>query len=128
MDRDETRKKIIENYVNAYNNFDVETLLKDVDEKIVFRNISNGELNLFLNGIDEFRAQAEHAVTLFSEREQKITGWKLDESQIEINIFYQATLAVDLPENVQAGSKIELEGKSIFRFDGDKIVEIEDIS
>lgn len=124
----ETKRQIIENYIAAYNNFDVENMLKDMDENIVFRNISGGEINLETNGIDELRLQAEQAKALFTEREQKITRLEFGENKIEVEIAYRATLAADLPNGMKKGDKIELNGKSSFRFAGDKIIEIEDIS
>lgn len=124
----EIKKKIIENYINAYNNFDIENMLKDLDKDMIFRNFSNGEVNLMTNGIDEFRIQAEQAKNLFSHREQKINGVKFGETEVEVEISYNGTLATDLPSGLKRGSKIELDGKSIFRFAGDKIIELEDIS
>ena len=129
MNNHETKKRIIENYVAAYNNFDVENMLKDMDERMVFRNIGEGgTVNLQTNGIDEFRKQAEEAKELFSLREQKITVLKFGETEAEAGISYRGTLAADLPEGLKAGSEIALDGKSIFRFKGDKIIGIDDIS
>jgi hypothetical protein len=128
MSNDEIRKNIIENYITSYNNFDIGNMLKDLDENIIFRNISNGAVNLTTAGIDEFRKQAEQAKNLFSQREQKITGLKFGENKVEVEISYCGTIAVDLPNGLKQGSKIELNGKSIFRFAGDKIIELEDIS
>jgi hypothetical protein len=128
MSDNETRKTIVENYIRAYNNFDIEAMLKDVDERVRFRNVSGGEVNLTTNGIEELRKQAEYAKELFSEREQKITGLKFGENMVEAEIAYSGTLAADLPNGLKHGDKIELNGKSIFRFAGDKIIEIEDIS
>ena len=128
MSDNRERQIIIENYVSAYNAFDVEKMLKDMDERVVFRNISGGEVNLQTNGIDEFRKQAEEAKNLFSQREQKITALKFGESQAEADISYRGTLAVDLPEGLKAGSEIALDGKSIFHFAGDKIIGIDDLS
>ncbi len=128
MSNDEIRKNIIEHYIDSYNNFEIENMLKDLDENIVFRNIANGEVNLTTKGIAEFKAQAEQAKNLFSQREQKIIGLKFGTDEVEVEIFYNGAIAVDFPNGLKSGSKIELGGKSIFRFAGDKIIEIEDIS
>ena len=128
MSDNETRKKIVESYVRAYNNFDIENMLKDMDEGVIFRNISGGAINLTTNGIEELREQAETAKELFSEREQKITSLKFGENTVEAEIAYSGTLAADLPNGLKQGDQIELNGKSIFRFAGDKIIELEDIS
>jgi hypothetical protein len=128
MSDNETRKKIVENYVCAYNNFDVENMLRDMDERVVFRNIAGGEVNLKTRGIEELRKQAEQAKNLFSEREQKITGLKFGENTVEAEIAYRGTLAADLPNGLKKGDRIQLSGKSVFRFAGAKIIELDDIS
>lgn len=128
MNKDEIRKKTIKNYIESYNAFDVENMLKDLDESVVFRNIAGGVVNLETKGISEFREQAERAVNFFKQREQKIIGLKFGENEVEVEISYSGIVAVDLPDGLKSGSRIELDGKSIFRFAGDKIVEIEDLS
>jgi hypothetical protein len=128
MNDNEIRKKIVESYIDSYNNFEIENMLKDLDENVVFRNIANGEVNLTTKGIAEFKAQAEKAKNLFSRREQKIIELKFGTDEVEAEIFYNGTLAADLPNGLKSGSRIELGGKSIFRFTGDKIIEIEDAS
>ena len=129
MSDHETKKRIIENYVAAYNDFDVENRLRDIDERMVFRNIGDGTVNMQTNGIAEFRKQAESAKELFSRREQKIKNLKFGEAEAEAEISYRGTLAADLPEGLKAGSEIALDGKSVFHFTADdKIIGIDDIS
>lgn len=72
MSSDEIRKNIVENYTASYNNFEIESMLKDLDANIVFRNIANGEVNLTTKGIAEFKAQAESAKTFFSRESKKL--------------------------------------------------------
>ena len=123
------RKTLVENYIRAYNRFDIAGMLENLDEKIVFKNISSGELTLELEGLDAFRKQAEYSASLFSEREQTIEKFVFtEEEDCEINIDYQAKLAADLPNGLRAGEEINLKGKSKFRFFGGKIIEIQDIS
>lgn len=121
-------QKIIANYIDAYNNFDIDRMLSDMHEEIRFENISNGEINLTINGITEFRNQAEKTRTLFKERKQKITDIKFDADRVEVKIDYQGTLAVDFSDELKAGDIIELKGSSIFRFKDNKIAELKDIS
>lgn len=125
----ETEKKnLIENYVRAYNGFDIDEMLRDLHEEIVFKNISGSETTLELNGIEAFRDQAKQVVGLFTEREQKITNFVCNEEFCEIEIDYSATLASDLPNGLKSGDKINLKGRSIFRFADGKIIEMQDIS
>ena len=122
------QNQIVENYINAYNSFDVRSMLSDLDNEITFENISNGETDLTLKGIEAFKKQAEQAALFFSKREQKITGLEIKNSVIAVNIDYTATLAQDL-QNLKAGESIKLEGKSIFHFNKEnKIIKIQDIT
>lgn len=125
----ETEKKnLIENYVRAYNAFDVDGMLSNLHEEIAFKNISGGETTLELNGIEAFQDQARQVVGLFAEREQKITNFVCSEEFCEIEVDYSATLDSDLPNGLKSGDKINLKGKSIFHFADGKIIEIQDVS
>lgn len=122
------KRKLIENYVRAYNSFDIDEMLSGLHDRIVFRNISNGEMTLELNGIEAFREQAQKVVGLFAAREQKITDFVCNEEICEIEIDYSATLSSDLPNGLRAGDQINLKGRSVFRFADNKIIELRDIS
>ncbi|AKB15437.1 SnoaL-like domain-containing protein [Methanosarcina thermophila] len=121
-------RKIIENYIDAYNSFDIDRMLSDMHDDIKFENISNGEVNLATNGIEELRNQAELASPLFKERKQTITDIKFTADQVEVRIDYSGILAVDLSNDLKIGDIIELKGSSIFKFKDDKIIELKDIS
>jgi hypothetical protein len=125
---DTLHQQIIENYVRAYNGFDIEGMLAGMHKDVRFENISNGEVTLVTNGIAELKKQAKQAGEYFKEREQKITGMQHKNNLVEADIDYKATLAVDLPNGMKAGDTIEMKGKSVFRFRGDKIIELKDIS
>lgn len=122
------RKNLIENYVRAYNSFDIDEMLSGLHDRIVFKNITNGETTLKLSGINAFENQARQVVGLFAEREQKITNFVCNEETCEIEVDYSATLAADLPNGLKSGDKINLKGRSIFHFADGKIIEIQDIS
>ncbi|MFS2186090.1 nuclear transport factor 2 family protein [Mucilaginibacter sp. Mucisp84] len=122
------RELIISNYVKAYNNFDVEEMLKNLAPYVKFQNISNGDVDMELDGIAAFRSQTEQAIELFERREQIIRSFKHTGNKTEIAIDYNAILAADLPNGLKKGDELNLKGHSIFTFDGDKIVGIMDIS
>ncbi|MDF1697359.1 MAG: hypothetical protein P1U56_16060 [Saprospiraceae bacterium] len=124
----EVKRQIIENYVQAYNEFDIESMIKHFDKNITFQNISNGNVDLEINGIDEFEMQAESAKTIFSERTQTITSWEIIEDVYTIGIHYIGVIAKDLPQGVSAGDTLELHGKSEFTFAGEKIISLKDFS
>ncbi len=128
MESKEKEQKQIESYINSYNNFDIENMLKDLHQDIEFVNITNGEENLRTIGINEFKNQAELSKGLFSSREQKIIEYTFDVDNVEIDIAYNAILASDLPNGLKKGEQITLAGKSVFEFKDGKISRITDIS
>ena len=122
------REKIIKDYINAYNNFDIEKMLTHLDEHVKFENISNGATNMTLTDLNSFREQAEQAKKIFTTRNQTRRSWTHQDNLIEIEIEYNAVLAIDLPNGLKKDDNLNLEGKSIFKFSGDKIIELTDIS
>ncbi len=122
------REEIIRQYIEAYNGFDIGKMLENLDQNILFKNISQGEVNLSLEGLSAFKTQAEQARNFFSSRKQSIESIEHTQDETEIRIDYQAVLAVDLPNGFQKGDELNLKGKSIFKFRGNKIIELTDMS
>jgi hypothetical protein len=122
------RKKVIENYIKAYNEFDIDKMVEDFDENIVFENIQGGETNMSLKGLSAFKDQAEQAKSYFTTRKQTIRSFKHEDNQTEIEINYSATLAIDFPNGFKPGQELILKGKSIFTFQGNKVIKLTDIS
>lgn len=123
-----TIKTIIEQYIQAYNEFDVPGMLTHLHPDVEFRNITNGEVTLTLQGIDAFREQAGQAISYFSQRKQSIQSIQIQGMQAEVLIDYKAVLAVDLPNGLKRGDTLQLKGKSVFCFQDGQIISIEDIS
>ncbi|PXY01218.1 hypothetical protein DF185_11270 [Marinifilum breve] len=119
-------QKVIEHYIQAYNQFDIEGMLMDLHEDVVFENISEGILTLRTEGIDEFHTQAEKAMNCFNQREQVIKNWDIQLDKVVIDIEYKATLATDLPNGMKQGDILQIFGKSEFVFEEDKIIRIVD--
>ena len=124
----ERKKEAIENYINAYNNFDVEGMIKDLHDEVVFQNVSNGEVDLTTEGIELFQVQANSAKSFFSERKQSIEAWTFEGDCVKIEISYFGILAIDLPNGMKSGDTLQLAGHSAFQFEGEKIVRIVDES
>ncbi|MFD0766672.1 nuclear transport factor 2 family protein [Mucilaginibacter lutimaris] len=121
-------ESIVKSYIEAYNKFDIEGMLIHMDEAVVFENVSGGEVNMTLNGIEEFRNQALQAVDLFSSRKQTIANLTQAVNQIIIDIAYHGVLAIDLPNGMKQGDELNLTGRSTFTFAGDKIIRLRDES
>ncbi|MCC6833704.1 MAG: nuclear transport factor 2 family protein [Cytophagales bacterium] len=124
----EYREKIIQNYIDGYNEFDVDKMTFNFDDNIIFKNIQNDQVNMTLNGIIAFKQQAEQAKAYFESRRQQITSILHDTDKTEIEIDYFATLAMDFPNGLKKGEKLALKGKSVFVFQDNKIIQLTDIS
>lgn len=122
------REKVIKNYINGYNNFDIDKMFADFDESIIFENIQNGEVNMALSGILALKEQAEQAKNYFSSRQQTIKKFVHNDDETEIEIDYSAVLAMDFPNGLKKGEKLNLKGKSIFKFSANKVVKLTDVS
>ncbi len=122
------RESIIKNYVDGYNAFDIDKMVVDFDENVVFENIQNGETNMSLSGLTEFRQQAEQAKNYFTKRTQTIKSFSHLGNVTEIEIDYYAVLSMDFPNGLKSGQELHLKGKSIFKFFGDKVIKLTDIS
>jgi len=121
-------KTLIKQYVNSYNQFDVDGMIENLHEDIIFENISNGEVSHRTEGREAFQAQAQAALSYFSTRKQTITNWQINGGQVEIEIQYEATLAMDFPNGMKVGDQLNLTGKSTFDLQEGKIVKITDES
>ena len=122
------RETIIKNYIEGYNQFNIDKMVSAFDDNIIFENIQNDKTNMSLNGIVEFRLQAEQAIACFSKREQKIKSFNHTEKTTEIEIDYEAVLGMDFPNGLKKGQQLNLIGKSVFEFEGNKIIKLTDIS
>ncbi|WP_242928257.1 nuclear transport factor 2 family protein [Pontibacter vulgaris] len=123
-----TVQGIIEDYIYAYNIFNVEDMLANMAPDIEFESITNGEVTLEIKGIENFRSQAEAATNYFTKRKQTITSLSIRGNTAEAVIDYEAKLAIDLPNGLKAGDKLELKGKSVFTFEDGKIMRLQDYS
>ncbi|MHC2990536.1 hypothetical protein OB13_02660 [Pontibacter sp. HJ8] len=121
-------QNMIESYIRAYNNLDVAGMLEHLHPEVEFESIVDGKVALRLEGIDNFKLQAEEALSYFTEREQKITDLKIEGNQAEAQIAYKAVLAMDLPNGLKAGEELELKGKSVFTLKEGKIIRLQDYS
>jgi hypothetical protein len=122
------RENLIQGYVQAYNEFDVDQMISYLDDEVRFVNIANGEINLSLIGRRAFWDQARQAADFFSQRTQTVISYDHRVEETEIDVQYHAVLAVDLPNGLQRGQVLNMKGKSIFRFKDEKISALTDMS
>lgn len=122
------RVNIINNYIDGYNQFDIEKMVMDFDDNIVFENIQNNEISLSLKGLTAFKEQAKTAKTYFTKRMQTVKSFRHFDNSTEVEIDYRAILAVDFPNGLKKGQELKLSGKSVFEFEKNKIIKLTDIS
>lgn len=122
------RERIIKNYVEGYNQFDIDKITTDFSQDIIFENIQNGDVNMTLSRLNAFKEQAENARAYFSTRLQTITAFNHFDSKTEIEIDYHAVLAMDFPNGMKTGEELNLKGKSVFEFLDNKISKLSDVS
>ena len=122
------REKLIRSYLDAYNHMNLDAMLVLLDEQVVFENFSSGEKTHAIVGKMAFRKQATDALAYFSSRKQSIESILHKEEETEVEISYWAFAAMDFPNGIKKGQEITLQGKSVFRFSGEKISSITDYS
>ena len=121
-------KQLIEAYIEAYNRFAVAGMLAPLHDDVVFRNVSNGEVNLTTTGKEALRQQAEQATQYFFSREQRVTNWQVNGQWVEVAIDYTAVAAIAFPNGLKPGDALHMQGKSVFKIESGQIISIEDIS
>ncbi|WP_332737524.1 nuclear transport factor 2 family protein [Flavihumibacter sp.] len=122
------REKIIQNYIDGYNQFDTDKMVADFDDDVIFENIQNGNVNMSLAGLQAFREQAEQAKAYFTKRKQTILSTRHSGDTSEIEINYYAVLGMDFPNGLKKGQELTMQGRSVFEFRGNRIIKLTDLS
>lgn len=121
-------RELIERYLGAYNRIDVDGMLATMHREVVFENYTAGVLSVRTLGVDELRHLAESSRYLFSARRQLILAYQEVEGTATVQILFDGTFAVDLPNGVRAGQSITMNGRSQFRQRDGLLVYIADYS
>ena len=118
--------EVIKTYVQAYNTFDVLTMLACLSDNVVFQNLANGEVTAQANSKEEFAVMAKMSVSAFEKREQTPTHAISVGNTTHVEIDYTATVAVDLPNGWKAGQELSFQGRSSFELKDNKIIKLID--
>lgn len=121
-------RELIDRYLAAYNRMDVDAMLATVHREVVFENYTAGRLSVRTLGIEELRRLAENSRHLFSARRQTVTGYHQQDGTAYVQVFFEGTFAVDLPNGVRAGQPVAMPGRSEFRERDGLLVHIADHS
>lgn len=122
----EEQKTAIQNYIAAYNNFDIDGMLALLHREVLFKNVAGGKVNAETVGVEQFKELANKSKALFSSRHQKLTNFTLLGDRVMVEITYEGVLAIDIPNGLNAGEVLRLNGRSEFEFRDGKICGITD--
>ena len=123
------REAVVQNYIEGYNQFDIEKMTRDFDVEIEFRNIRAEVISMELHGIAAFKEQALAATEYFTERTQTVNSIKHENGAVEFEIAYRGIAAQDLPGGLKKGEELHLTGTSVFTFNKDnRVISLTDIS
>ena len=122
------RRLMVQNYVRAYNQFDIKGMTRDLSQQIVFENISGSKTTIHTKGLEDFITLARNGLSMFTSRKQSILNWNIETNKVIIDVSFEAILAQDLPGGLKAGDTLSLTGKSEFTFSGEQITHIRDYS
>ncbi|MBI5680611.1 MAG: nuclear transport factor 2 family protein [Methanobacterium sp.] len=126
--KEKLMKRITDQYIKSFNEFDVEGMLKNIHRDVVFKNIAGEEVTVELNGKIAFKNQIDQPVELFEKREMKIIEQKFGDDMVENHVDFKGVLAVDIPDGPKKHDLIRLQYTTIFKFKEGKIISIEDIN
>ncbi|MDP5218753.1 nuclear transport factor 2 family protein [Ruegeria sp. 2205SS24-7] len=119
---------VIETYINAYNQKDVDGMLACLCNSVEFQNITEGVVSASTTGKQEFRELAQLAVQLFESRRQTVTHIISVADTTLVEIDFTARVAMDTSNGWKAGQELRLSGAAAFRVANGKIVSIIDES
>ncbi len=122
------KRALIDQYVNAYNAFDIEGMLAPLHDDVEFSSVRRGERNAHVRGQTQFRHLAEHAKRLFSSRQLRVLRYDLDQTPASVDVRFCGVLEFDMPDGPRQGETVEFEGRSEFTFQEGLIRRIIDIS
>lgn len=110
------RRELIGRYIEAYNTFDIDSMLALLHPDIRFKNQSNGKVTAQTAGKAEFESLAKQSATLFRKRTQTIKSLAIAGDKAIVEIQFNAVLAKALPNDARAGDNVALQGRSEFIF------------
>jgi steroid delta-isomerase-like uncharacterized protein len=118
---------VVSSYLDAYNRFDVETMLNCVSEDVVFENISNSGSSLRIEGKGSFAELARQAADAFSHRKQSVRNSVSAGGEVALEIEWEGTPRFDMGD-FQAGVQASLRGASFMTISNGKLSRIADLS
>jgi steroid delta-isomerase-like uncharacterized protein len=107
-------KKLVENYIDQYNNKNIDAMLDLFSDDVQFESVSNAGECIKTDGKAQLRDLASMSVTYFQQRRQTVMSWVIDDNHVAVEIDYWCKLAKDLQDGRKAGEELRLRGASFF--------------
>ncbi len=120
-------KEIVQKYISAFNDFDIETMVSLMHSDCIYEGRTNGTLTYSIKGKHGFRQVCTMSKNNYKYRKQVIEGFTRIEDKLEVKIYFKATLAVDIDDLGKKGEQIAFETKSIFEFKNGLIYKLTNI-
>lgn len=121
-------RALVNQYVEYYNLFCTEELVSMFTEDCLFQNMTNSAGVVECRGKEQLRQVTNQSKELFTERTQSIKNWIIDSFNVAIEIEFHAVMACDLPNGINKGDHLKLNGVSVFIFENGKIKRLTDYS
>lgn len=118
---------LIQRYLDAYQAFSLDRMLACLHEQVHFQYIANGSVQVSTEGKDAFRQLAEGSAGMFSARQQTVLQMRDENGVIHADIAFRGTLAQATPDGMPAGTEIQIQGRSEFRFQDGCILSVSEI-
>jgi len=114
-------REIIREFINSCNKLDVEGIVKNLADDVIFEKVVNWQRQLKIEGLDELKKYIKSPNQELCSREIKIrSSWTFDSLGVTIEIKYYPVLSnVEKKDNIK-----EQRGRIVFVFKGDKITSI----
>ena len=119
--------QIVDAYLRAYNDRDVDAMLACVSDDIVFENVSNSAPSLLIEGRTAFADLARGAAEAFISRRQSVRNCVIASGKVALEVDWEGTPRADMGK-LRAGVQVSIRGASFFVIDGDRIGRITDLS
>lgn len=122
------QEQIVKKYIDAYNTFDIDSMLSLMSDDVKFINISGGEINVQSSGKHDLEKLARQSAEFFKARKQSLKFMNIIGEKVIVGIDFTAVLAKDMPSGLKAGDKISLTGTSEFIIKDGLIESVIDVS
>jgi len=125
---DVEKEELVRTFIEAYNAFDIGSMLSVLHPDIEFTNISGGAITARACGRHEFERLARRSAEMFRTRSQSIRSLRMEGGKVIAEIDFEAVPAVGIPGGPGSGERISLKGTSEFTFEDGLIRSIRDES